>query len=123
MKYGYFNGYITDIGEDIAAETEELKPLVDTLKIDTLSYRPELNKIIDSLLPGDEVYVYSFKRFCSGLKDLCALLTEIVDERKAEVISLHDDFDSRTEKGRIAQEVYRRAIPLSSADPSYGFYH
>ena len=46
-----------------------------------------------------------------------------LDEREAEVISLHDDFDSRTEKGRISQEVYRRAIPLSSADPSYGFYH
>ena len=76
--------------------------------------------MVEKLQPGDTVYVYSFLRFASGLKDLNNLLDIIVDEKKVNVISLHDDFDSSTEKGKIAKDVYKHAVPLINADPSYG---
>ena len=78
--------------------------------------------MVEKLQPGDTVYVYSFLRFARGLKDLNNLLDIIVDEKKANVISLHDDFDSSTEKGKIAKDVYKHAVPLINADPSYVFY-
>lgn len=123
MKYGYFNSYITDIGENVPAEVNELKEYADLIRLETLSSRPLLNDLIDHLQPGDKVYVHSFARFCSGLRDLTCLFTEIVTEKGADLISLHDDFDSSTEKGKIAMDVYERALKLNCADPIYGFYH
>lgn len=122
MKYGYFNCFITKIHEDVAAQVEELRTYAEELRVDTLASRPHLKEITDKLQPGDTLYIHSFARFCSGLSDLVNLLEIIIDDRKAQLISLHDDFDSSTEKGKIAKEVYTRAVPLTNADPNYGFY-
>ena len=122
MTYGYLNGFITNIGESIPSHVDELKKYAEEIYIDSLSSRIYLKELIDKLQPGDTVYVYSFLRFSSGLKDLCNLLDIIIDEKKAAVISLHDDFDSTTEKGKFAKETYKRAVPLMNADPTYGFY-
>ena len=122
MNYGYFNCFITSINEDAAAQVEELKAYADEIKMETLASRPFLREIVDKLQPGDVLYVHSFLRFCSGLKDLSNLMEIIIDDKKAHLVSLHDDFDSRTEKGLIAKEIYARAIPFCNADPNYGFY-
>lgn len=122
MTYGYINGFITNIGEDVPSHVDELKKYAEEIFIDSLSSRMYLNELINKLQPGDTVYVYSFLRFSSGLKDLVNLLEIIIDEKKANLISLHDDFNSSTEKGLIAKETYRRAVPLMNADPTYGFY-
>ena len=122
MNYGYFNCFITNINEDAASQVEEVRKYADEVKVETLASRPFLREIVNKLQPGDTLYVYSFLRFCSGLRDLVNLMEMIIDDKKANLISLHDDFDSTTEKGKIAKEIYTRAIPLCNADPNYGFY-
>lgn len=122
MTYGYLNGYITNIGENIPSHVDELKKYAEEIYVDSLSSRIYLRELIDKLQPNDTIYVYSFLRFSSGLKDLVNLLDIIIDEKRANLVSLHDNFDSATERGKVAKDVYRSAIPLMNADPSYGFY-
>ncbi|MCC8028432.1 MAG: recombinase family protein [Lachnospiraceae bacterium] len=122
MTYGYFNGYITNIGEDVSTKVDELRPFAEVILVESLSSRLSLYEILDNLQPGDIVYVYSFLRFSSGLKDLVTLMETIIDEKRAHLVSLHDDFDSRTDEGKIARKTYINAVPLITADPSYGFF-
>lgn len=122
MNYGYFNCFITKVNEAVVEQVEELKKYADEVQVETLASRPFLKEIIDKMQPGDKLYVHSFARFCSGLTDLVNLMEMIIDDKQAHLISLTDDFDSTTEKGMIAKEVYARAIPLTKADPNYGFY-
>lgn len=122
MNYGYFNAFITKIGENAAAEAEELRQYAEDVRIETLSRRPFLDELIDTIQAGDKLYIYSFGRFCSGLRDLDELLTRIVDEKQAVLISLHDDFDSSTEAGKGARKAFSQAVGLITADPSHGFY-
>lgn len=123
MNYGYFNAYITDIGEDVPQKVDIIRQYTENVFVESLSYRPELNDLIENILKeGDTLYVYSFSRFSSGLRDLDALLTEIVDERKVNVISITDEFDSSTEEGKGARKAFGQAVKLIVADPNYGFY-
>lgn len=117
MNYAYLNTYVTSMDEDISAEIKELEEYSSDVKVETLyTTRVYLDEIINKLQPGDNLYVYSFERFCRGLKDLVELSKIIIDEKKANLISLHDDFDSSTEKGKIAKETYARAVPLLISD-------
>ena len=125
MNYGYINTFITSIGEDVEGEIAALKAAgAEEVANDVLSYRPELNDLIDNKLKaGDTLYVYSFKRFSSGLRDLSRLLKEIVDEKQVRVVSLKDDFDTDTEAGKGALNAYHIAAKLTyEADPNFGFY-
>lgn len=117
MNYAYLNTFVTSIDEDIPGEINELHEFGSEVKVETLyTKRIYLDEIIDNLEPGDNLYIYSFKRFCRGLKDLVELSNIIIDEKKANLISLHDDFDSSTEKGLIAKDTYARALPLLVSD-------
>ncbi|SHI86272.1 recombinase family protein [Parasporobacterium paucivorans] len=117
MKYAYLNTFVTSQGEDVQGELNELLAYAPEIQIETMyTTRKQLNAILDMLQPGDTLYVHSFARFCRGLKDLVYLSEIIIDEKGAALISLHDDFDSTTEKGKIAKDVYARAIPLLISD-------
>lgn len=122
MNYGYFNAFITMIGEDVPEKTEELQKYADEIVTDYLSYRPELNKLLDKLTADDTIYISSFNRFASGLRDLDGLLTEILDEVGANVICLEDDIDFSTDFGKGARKGLSAATPLINADPIYGFF-
>ena len=122
MIYGYFNAFITNIGEDVATKVDELKKVADVILVESLSTRLSLYEILDKLEPGDELYVYSFLRFSSGLRDLVNLMEVIIDEKRARLVSLHDDFDSNTPEGKIRRSTYINAVPLITADPTYGFF-
>jgi hypothetical protein len=117
MNYGYLNTFVTSIDEDVSREINELLKYSSDVKVETLyTKRIYLDEIINNLQPGDNLYVYSFPRFCRGIEDLVELFRIIIDEKKANIISLHDDFDSSTEKGKIAKDVYARALPLLISD-------
>ncbi len=117
MNYGYLNTFVTSMDEDIPAEINELLEYSSDVKVETLyTKRIYLDEIINELQPGDNLYVHSFPRFCRGIKDLVELFHIIIDEKKANIISLHDDFDSSTEKGKIAKDVYERTLPLLISD-------
>ena len=68
------------------------------------------------------IYIYSFNRFASGLRDLDGLLTEILDEIGANIVCLEDDIDFSTEFGKGARRGLSAATPLINADPIYGFF-
>ncbi len=123
MVYGYFNAFITMIDESVPDAVAELEKVADTVITETLSYRPELNDLIDNKLKeGDTLYVLSFSRFCSGLRDLDCLMIELIDERKIRLISIRDDFDSATPEGVGARKAIHTAVSLVNADPNHGFY-
>ena len=123
MVYGYYNAFITMIDESVPDSVAELEKVAENVITETLSYRPELNELIDrKLKEGDTLYVLSFARFCSGLRDLDCLLTEIVDEKKVRLISIRDDFDSATPEGTGARKAFNTAVSLINADPNHGFY-
>lgn len=125
MEYGYINTFITSIGEDVEGEIAKIKEAgAKEVANDVLSHRPELNDLIDNKLKaGDTLYVYSFRRFSSALRDLSRLLTEIVDEKQVRVVSVCDNFDSATAEGKAALYAYQNAARMTyDADPNFGFY-
>lgn len=124
MVYGYLNVYVTNIGEEADDERAALLEHVskDALIEDNMGARTHLFELLDNLKEGDTVYVYSFMRSFSGLRDIVKMFDTIVAEKKARLVSLMDDFDSATERGQIEIETYKKAIPYILADPTYGFY-
>ncbi|MCU6761768.1 Resolvase%2C N terminal domain [uncultured Roseburia sp.] len=122
MKYGYFNAFITDIQESVPEKTDELKAFASEIIIDTMATRENLLALLEKLQPEDIIYVHNFTRFSSGLRDLVDLIHIIVNEKKAALISLHDDFDSSTPEGKSKIAAFETAVPLINTDPNYGFY-
>lgn len=122
MNYGYFNAFITMIGEEVPDKIAALEQYADDITIDYLSYRPALNDLLDRLTADDTIYICSFNRFASGLKDLDLLLGEVIDGIGANVISLEDDVDFSTEIGKGVKKGIHAAVPLINADPLTGFY-
>ena len=49
MKYGYYNYYITDIGEDVSAITKELETYADKVVVESLSYAPRYFELLDEV--------------------------------------------------------------------------
>ena len=122
MNYGYFNAFITNIGEEVPEKVESLHKYADEVIVDYLSYRPELNKLVEKLGAGDTLYICSFNRFASGIRDLDTLLTEIVDEIGANIVCLEEGFDFSTPEGKGARKAFAAAVPLINADPLTGFF-
>ena len=124
MKYGYLNLYITAIDEDTDAERKALLDVIDgpdKLYIERLHARKQMNAVFSLLGEGDVLYVYSFARFGSGIRDLVNLIDEIL-EKGAALVSVADNFDTRTERGQDMIEAFKIAKEQTWADPSHGFY-
>lgn len=62
--------------------------------------RPELNKLLEIIRPGDSVVVYNLRRLGRSLKDLIDLVT-LFNEKKINFISLQESIDTSTATGRL----------------------
>ncbi|MBQ9022864.1 MAG: recombinase family protein [Eubacterium sp.] len=122
MNYGYFNAFITNIGEEVPDKVEALQEKADEVIVDYLSSRPALNELIEKLTADDTIYICSFNRFASGIRDLDTLLTEIIDEIGANIVCLEEGFDFSTDEGKGARKAFAAAVPLINADPLTGFF-
>ncbi len=122
MNYGYFNAFITNIGEEVPDKIEMLQEKADEVIVDYLSSRPALNDLIEKLTADDTIYICSFNRFASGIRDLDALLSEIIDEIGANIVCLEEGFDFSTAEGKGARKAFAAAVSLTNADPLTGFY-
>lgn len=122
MNYGYFNAFITNIGEEVPDKIEMLQEKADEVIVDYLSSRPALNDLIEKLTADDTIYICSFNRFASGIRDLDALLSEIIDEIGANIVCLEEGFDFLTAEGKGARKAFAAAVSLTNADPLTGFY-
>lgn len=67
--------------------------------------RPELNRMLDQLRPGDVVLVPKYDRLARSLTDLLEIVSQI-ETNKAGFRSLAEDIDTTTPAGRLIFHVF-----------------
>lgn len=67
--------------------------------------RPELDRMLDQLRPGDVVTVTKYDRLARSLKDLLEIV-EAIGDRGAGFRSLAEDIDTTTPAGRLVFHVF-----------------
>ncbi|WP_243721963.1 recombinase family protein [Meridianimarinicoccus aquatilis] len=93
-----------------AAQTDALKAVgAERIFTDKISgakrMRPDLDRMLDQLRPGDVVVVTKYDRLARSLRDLLDLV-EMIKEREAGFRSLAEDIDTTTPAGRLAFHVF-----------------
>ncbi len=71
----------------------------------TARHRPELDRLLDQLRPGDVVVVTKYDRLARSLKDLLEIV-EQVQAKGAGFRSLAEDIDTTTPAGRLVFHVF-----------------
>lgn len=66
----------------------------------TTAGRPELEKLLRILKPGDQIVVYKLDRIARSLKDLLRII-ERIEEKGAQFRSLTESLDTTTPAGRM----------------------
>ena len=67
--------------------------------------RPELEKLLEQLRPGDVVVVTKYDRLARSLRDLIDLVA-LIRDREAGFRSLAEDIDTTTSSGRLIFHVF-----------------
>ena len=62
--------------------------------------RPELNKLIERLAPGDTVVIESLSRLGRSTKDLISLM-EMFESKQVNVVSLKESIDTTSSTGKL----------------------
>ena len=71
----------------------------------TTRHRPELDRLLDQLRPGDVVVVTKYDRLARSLRDLLEIV-EAIEGRGAGFRSLAEDIDTTTPAGRLVFHVF-----------------
>lgn len=120
MNYGYYNYYITDIGEDVSAITAELEKYADKIVLESLSSAPKYYELLNQVKEGDAVYVYDIQRSCGGLGDLVDTLKLLVN-KGVKFVSIRDDIVvDDSEIGKCTLKTLIVAHTLTGVDPIHG---
>jgi DNA invertase Pin-like site-specific DNA recombinase len=96
---------VSTVDQDAALQLDALKAS-GCLKVFTdkasgaLDRRPQLDRLLDQLRPGDTVVVWRLDRLGRSLKHLIAL-SEDLKERKVGLKSLQESIDTTTANGRL----------------------
>lgn len=73
--------------------------------------RPKLKELLEFIREGDTVYIESFSRLARSTKDLLTLVEYITETKKAHLISLKENIDTKTPAGKmmlgIIGSIYR----------------
>ena len=76
----------------------------------TARHRPELDRLLDQLRPGDVVVVTKYDRLARSLKDLLEIV-EAIEAKGAGFRSLAEDIDTTTPAGRLGPvEIHRELM-------------
>ncbi|PRD20855.1 UNVERIFIED_CONTAM: gin [Trichonephila clavipes] len=67
--------------------------------------RPQLDRLLDQLRPGDVIVVTKYDRLARSLRDLLDLV-EVIGDRGAGFRSLAEDIDTTTPAGRLIFHVF-----------------
>jgi len=67
--------------------------------------RPQLDRLLDQLRPGDVIVVTKYDRLARSLRDLLDIV-EVINERGAGFRSLAEDIDTTTPAGRLVFHVF-----------------
>lgn len=63
--------------------------------------RPKLKELLEFIREGDTVYIESFSRLARSTKDLLTLVEYITETKKAHLISLKENIDTKTPAGKM----------------------
>ncbi len=122
MVYGYYNYYITGIGENVGEIVLELKKFSDKVVTEELSYSPKFYEMVAQAKPGDTVCVYNIKRSCGGLRDLVDIL-KLLNAKNVKFKSIQDGIVvDKTEQGQAVLNSLQVAAQLINTDPLHGFF-
>jgi DNA invertase Pin-like site-specific DNA recombinase len=101
----------------VSTEDQNLDAQIDALKAagagrqfadrisGSLRSRPELDRLLDQLRPGDVVVVTKYDRLARSLKDLLEIV-ETIKSKGAGFRSLAEDIDTTTPAGRLVFHVF-----------------
>ena len=108
MKIGYVR--VSTAEQNTARQEVIMEALeVDSVYIDRVSgkdaRRPELQKMLSYLRPGDTVVVESISRFARNTKDLLELM-ETLEVKGAAFISQKEAIDTTTPRGKFMLTVF-----------------
>jgi len=103
MKRGYAR--VSTDSQDLGKQIAALQVAgCDVIYQDTVSgakaSRPELNRMLAELAPGDTVVVHKLDRFARSVRHLHKVVGELQD-RGIGFVSLQDSFDLTTSNGRL----------------------
>lgn len=102
MKIGYARVSTQD--QNLDMQFDALKKAgcekIFSEKQSSIKYRPELERVLDSLRKGDLLYVWKLDRLGRSLNDLVNLIAKF-KEIGVEFISLKDNVDTSTTQGRL----------------------
>lgn len=95
MKYGYAR--VSTVSQNLDTQLEALKKegcdiIIEEKKSGKDLERPELNKLLNELQPGDELIVYDLSRLSRSMKDTISLIEDF-NNRGISLISLKDGYD------------------------------
>ncbi|MCR9252318.1 MAG: recombinase family protein [bacterium] len=74
-------------------------------KISATKERPELEKIITIMRPGDKLVVWKLDRLGRSLRHLVALMNQL-EESKVDFVSIVDNIDTTTAQGRLTFNLF-----------------
>ncbi len=109
MKIGYVR--VSTLEQNEERQKIELTEKADVEKIfmDKLSgkdtNRPGLQAMLDFVREGDTLFVSEFSRLARSTKDLLDIVTKL-KEKKVELISLKENFDTNTPAGELAMTLF-----------------
>lgn len=107
MIYGYARVSTKDQNLDL--QLDALKSAgcqkIFSEKVSASRERPELEKLIGFLQPGDTVIVWKLDRLARSLKDLIKLVSDF-KEQKVSFISVQDKIDTASAQGRLIFNIF-----------------
>lgn len=108
MIIGYAR--VSTDGQNLDAQTDALQAAgAERIFSDKISgsarKRPELDKLLDQLRPGDVIVVTKYDRLARSLRDLLDIV-EAIKDQGAGFRSLAEDIDTTTPAGRLVFHVF-----------------
>lgn len=108
MLIGYAR--VSTEGQTLDAQTDALTAAgAERVFADRISgsarHRPELDRLLDQIRPGDVVVVTKYDRLARSLRDLLEIV-ESIGKRGAGFKSLAEDIDTTTPAGRLVFHVF-----------------
>ncbi len=107
MIYGYARVSTKD--QNLNLQLDALKAAgcqkIFSEKVSAARERPELEKLIGFLQPGDTVIVWKLDRLARSLKDLIKLVSDF-KERSVSFISVQDKIDTASAQGRLIFNIF-----------------
>jgi DNA invertase Pin-like site-specific DNA recombinase len=83
----------------------------------TARHRPELDRLLDQLRPGDAVVFTNYDRLARSLKDLLESV-EAIESKGAGFRSLAEDIDTTTPAGRLVFHVFASIASIAEFERS-----